>query len=328
MGEQLRFEEKWSVKKESSKVPRVIGIAGRKGSGKTTMAQIVASRISGSMVASFASALKGGVLDTYGILSFFPQLDGEVRQVLQEKGVLGREIMEDLWIKCLTATHPTDSILIIADVRFENEVEFIRRSGGFVIYLLNLDAEEDTHISEQLSPDFCDYVVVFTKKDRSEATELVLKYVSERVPQFDWNLKPKVYISSNIAFNDQDDIISLAEEGEESGFECIVPPDIEDRQRFVRSLSEKNFSEVCREIVVSDLKLIAQAHSFFLSLHKPSIGCSMELLAAAVLGKVRVSVVPLELVTHPWLWCMGGHIFWGDRKKAWEFLRRLFLISP
>jgi hypothetical protein len=145
---------------------RLIGIAGRAGSGKDTAgARLV--ECYGFQQYAFADPIRAML----GALGAFPAADlvnrdtKEViidwlgkspRQMAQTLGTeWGRELVHpQLWV--LMAQRRWDAAkaagrdLVITDVRFENEVEWLRGAGGRVIYLARPGAEAvSAHASEQ-----------------------------------------------------------------------------------------------------------------------------------------------------------------------------------
>lgn len=149
---------------------QVLGIAGRKQSGKTTLAKALEER--GWVRISFADEVKelALVLDPwvashYAIppdrLSDVVHETGwdsakreypEVRRILQVVGTeIGRAIDPQIWVNKLANRIyrlPADAKVVIDDVRFINECNFIRHTlGGFVVRLADGD-QDDSHQSE------------------------------------------------------------------------------------------------------------------------------------------------------------------------------------
>ena len=147
---------------------RLIGIAGRAGSGKDTAgAHLVESH--GFQQYAFADPIRAML----GALGAFPAADlinrdtKEVvidwlgkspRQMAQTLGTeWGRELVHpQLWV--LMAQRRWDAAkadghsLVITDVRFENEVEWIKAQSGHVIVLDRSGTESvSVHASEQLN---------------------------------------------------------------------------------------------------------------------------------------------------------------------------------
>ena len=154
----------------------IIGICGHKGSGKDYLANIL-KEYTGFKVVHFADPIKDIISDLFKIskdeLNELKNsentkiLGTNMRSILQTFGTnimqkfCGKRIWVDLVLK--------EDNLIIADVRFQHEVDAILEKGGFII---KLDSPcLDSHISESgidKMPDSCfKYIFNNTKKDTS-----------------------------------------------------------------------------------------------------------------------------------------------------------------
>ena len=154
----------------------IIGICGHKGSGKDYLANIL-KEYTGFKVVHFADPIKDIISDLFKIskdelneLKNYEDtkiLGTNMRSILQPFGTnimqkfCGKRIWVDLVLK--------EDNLIIADVRFQHEVDAILEKGGFII---KLDSPcLDSHISESgidKIPDSCfKYIFDNTKKDTS-----------------------------------------------------------------------------------------------------------------------------------------------------------------
>lgn len=163
----------------------LIGIYGRKRSGKNTLANAIAQQVPGTSILSFAAPLKELCMKVFGLTE--EQVDGEEKEqgwesplflddwipfVEQETGLkLGRQFrtafsprqvlqylgtdyirdaQEDFWLR--TAEFALDDLgghAVFSDVRFSNEAEFIRSRGGIVLETVRLGLEHlDPHPSE------------------------------------------------------------------------------------------------------------------------------------------------------------------------------------
>lgn len=139
----------------------VIGFAGRAGSGKTT-AQNAAAKAIGDAAdvarwrvakVNFADSLKKLAVDHF----FWDGRKNESgRQLLQGIGQLGRDYRPDIWLEKLkrkVAIMPDLVAVLIGDVRYLNEVEWIIDQGGIVVLMEGrggLEGEQGGHSSERL----------------------------------------------------------------------------------------------------------------------------------------------------------------------------------
>jgi hypothetical protein len=155
---------------------KLIGITGKKRSGKDTAANILVSV--GYRKFSFASILKamtytclirlGLDLETVdraidGDLKEMPipQLCGRTaRHVMQTLGTeWGRKCIDpDFWVRACIGNATASPRAVISDVRFENEAKAIQCIGGKIIRILRDGCNGDGHASETMNFDV-DYTI-------------------------------------------------------------------------------------------------------------------------------------------------------------------------
>lgn len=138
----------------------IIGIIGKAGSGKDTVADYLVSKYGFTKV-SFASILKD-MLSVAGLPEPSNRDDKEKvvggfdftwRHAAQTLGTeWGRNCLDkDIWVK-LTMKNLGDGInYVFSDVRFDNEAKAIKEAGGFNIKLIGREVElgeSGTHPSE------------------------------------------------------------------------------------------------------------------------------------------------------------------------------------
>lgn len=114
----------------------LIGLTGKARSGKTTVSKML--EIYGYTALSFAAPIKA-MLSVIGLdepadkEAPLPALNLSYRQLAQTLGTeWGRTLHPDLWLILLDATLknlPHDAKIVITDVRFENEANWIRQHG-------------------------------------------------------------------------------------------------------------------------------------------------------------------------------------------------------
>ena len=150
----------------------LIGITGKARSGKDTIADHLALE-HWFEIYSFAQPIKRGIQSTFMLDPDTPNEDREAptwtglskRQMYQLFGTeFGREMIDpDIWIKCADRAiakiqhsemhNPglfTDtSGVVIPDVRFDNEAEFILSRGGIIIEVVRpINEVVNKHVSE------------------------------------------------------------------------------------------------------------------------------------------------------------------------------------
>jgi hypothetical protein len=156
----------------------LIGICGKKQSGKDTAAKALVKR--GYTRIAFAGPLKIMVAKLFQCLNFDTETIGEMlngslkempiselgghttRYLLQTLGTeWGRaSIDKDIWINIAIATAQQYRKAVITDVRFPNEAEAIKEADGIVIRILrgtepySEKAEHESEAVDNIVPDF------------------------------------------------------------------------------------------------------------------------------------------------------------------------------
>lgn len=151
----------------------LIGLAGPARSGKNTTADILCRHWLAVQYA-FALPLKAMLQAGFGLNDVDldgwrkeepnPLLGGKSpRQLLQTLGTeWGRQLVDpDIWVtqtrRWCQAFHDDDpdAAIILTDVRFQNEADFIRRNGGLIIHLRRTDCQP---VSQHRSENGVDYL--------------------------------------------------------------------------------------------------------------------------------------------------------------------------
>lgn len=153
------------------KLPRIIGCIGIQGAGKDSVCKILESvyyyKMRGFSDPGYESLYKldpfiqqyqenlRGIVDRYGWETAKRSCD-EIRVFLQKIGTdCGRDVFgQDCWINVMHDRRMEDGKLstAIRDVRFENEIHYIRHNMGKIIWVKRPGVANvgDTHRSESL----------------------------------------------------------------------------------------------------------------------------------------------------------------------------------
>lgn len=178
----------------------IIGMAGHAGAGKDVAARYLVSRY-GFVQAAYADPIRDmaallfeqiGVPDAYLRHRAMkerplPELGFSPRALMQVLGTeVGRSLSADLWVRHLELRlglqphgGPVHDRIVISDVRFPNEVAWLRAKGGKVVRLTRPQAQGQAraHVSETALADMTpDYDVL-----NDSATEWSLQMRLDRI---------------------------------------------------------------------------------------------------------------------------------------------------
>lgn len=175
----------------ASPATRLVGIAGRAGAGKNA----VASMIPGAAVVQLADPLYAALAAMLGVPesvlrnraykgAVLPDIGKSPRQLLQTLGTeWGRAtVSPDVWIRIAerriaSLAASGVAVVAVADVRFDNEADWIRNHGGRVWHVQRNDLAPDDHASESgIAIHDCDVVIdnSGTLEDLRKAVESAL----------------------------------------------------------------------------------------------------------------------------------------------------------
>jgi hypothetical protein len=125
----------------------LIGISGHAGVGKDTLADYICDHFDFDSIA-FAGPLKTACAALFGVpRSWFN--DREVKEKVigawnmsprQMAQFVGTELVrnhlgKDFWIRRFAMSHSEHQNIVISDLRFQNEAEYILSQGGYIIHL-------------------------------------------------------------------------------------------------------------------------------------------------------------------------------------------------
>jgi hypothetical protein len=152
----------------------LIGLSGRRGSGKDTVACILQQlqperewqiRSFGDSIKSVCAALTSEDVAPYytqeGKAELVPTFHRTRGEMLQQVGQALREWEPLVWVDAFFAALPADAFVLVPDVRFANEADPIRARGGFMLRVegdpLNQRGDgtrDDNHPSEIAMDDY------------------------------------------------------------------------------------------------------------------------------------------------------------------------------
>lgn len=106
----------------------IIGLCGYAGAGKDALGQILVER-HGFVRLAFADAVKAEAIEA----GWNGKKDAAGRRMLQEIGMARRAEAEDYWVVQAARQLRAGRSTVITDVRFENEVDFLRCLQGTLV---------------------------------------------------------------------------------------------------------------------------------------------------------------------------------------------------
>lgn len=168
----------------------ILGIAGKKQSGKDTFADYIIQYARGIVVKrSLSDPLKDEVAQLLNIPR--QRIDNEkahFRPLLQWYGTEWKraEFGNDYWIKKLEekVLLSNADIIIIPDVRFANEVDWVRHMGGTVIKMERLGAfNKDPHISENQINNFVPDITIKANSGDLETLKLKAIWLIDQIQE-------------------------------------------------------------------------------------------------------------------------------------------------
>jgi len=189
---------------------KIIGLCGKAGSGKDTVADYLVS-VHDYTKLSFAGPLKAGVCAMFGWSperlndrvwkeTALPVIGKSPREIMQTLGTeWGRKcVRNDLWLLLMLAAiekeieytahlntqtfsaNTFETRIVISDVRFENEAELIRAKGGTLYHIMRDVGSVAAHESEAgLSWHWSDYCVA-NKASKAELFQNVEDMICSR----------------------------------------------------------------------------------------------------------------------------------------------------
>jgi hypothetical protein len=173
----------------------LIGIAGRKRQGKDTIALMIKDLLPQAQIVSFASPLKQGIsamlripLDEVEVYkdTDHPLIDAPLRDLMVDIGtnLLRNSYKQDVWVDIMYRRIADmyahgERLIVIPDVRFENEASMIRHIGGEIWHVTRNGFDSDLSVWRSL-------VELFT----SPHPEMGIKHHSQDTPVYNIGSMP------------------------------------------------------------------------------------------------------------------------------------------
>lgn len=186
-------------------MPKIVALTGFKGSGKDTVADILIQqykeRVDIERIA-FADPIKHEVMRVFGLRSIEDydvfkrslvtsnnhSFDG--RHIVREIGMLMRRYDVNQFVQYVddTINSKQDTIWIITDMRFDNELIHLQNLGAKIVKINRpfVGSIIDTHITERGFDDSVCDVVIENRNTLEEFTSDVLKVFEDKFLEWKW----------------------------------------------------------------------------------------------------------------------------------------------
>lgn len=153
----------------------IIGLTGKARAGKDSLALCLMSQYPEAVFDSFARPIRKFVASILGVsLRDLEKIKDEPSDILHGKTprfamqTLGTEwgrktLFDDLWIEWLFRRNENAKLVVLADVRFDNEAQAIKERGGHIVRIVRKDHAGigGDHASEMgVSDELVDFTVV------------------------------------------------------------------------------------------------------------------------------------------------------------------------
>ena len=175
----------------------IIGFSGSFGSGKTTRAQYLSQQLDNLgkdyYFTNFASSLKKMMVEHFGVSptkfdttsgksEICPKYKITYGKVLQMFGQGLRNIDKDFWIDKLEHQigEMGDCIIIIGDVRYQNELDWIRKKGGHVFTKMGMRPKSiaGRDLNHESEGELTGHTMIFPSETSvEEDIDLILKLI-------------------------------------------------------------------------------------------------------------------------------------------------------
>jgi hypothetical protein len=174
--------------------PKIIGIVGKKKSGKDTLFGIISAFGAPVVRLSFGDVLKKELAGLFHVsIDAINKNKDDWRALLQAWGDRRREVNGfNYWIdkvrEEIKLQQEAGNIVILTDCRYANEAQLVKHMGGQLIRVVRKSTEDgDSHVTETALEQFeVDHIIEndSTVGDlKTKATELYARIFNEPIPQ-------------------------------------------------------------------------------------------------------------------------------------------------
>lgn len=169
----------------------MIAFAGKNGAGKSTCADIVCEYIDCQII-KFAAPLYSINNKYYNVLS--TRTPGKNRKLLQTTADIAKEEFgDDVFVDAFKESYnKRTKMVIVDDLRFDNEAVFIKSQGGIIINIVNNRVNEDSHCSNL---GLSNYFVKYTINNNNDLESLRQQILYILYMEFPEKMSPPIYIN-------------------------------------------------------------------------------------------------------------------------------------
>ncbi|MBD2769572.1 hypothetical protein IC235_16915 [Hymenobacter sp. BT664] len=182
---------------------RLIGMSGRRGSGKDTVARLLQRqqpernwqiRSFGDSIKAVCAALTGEDVAPYysqkGKAQIVPVFQRTRGEMLQQVGQALRAWEPLVWVDAFFARLPPNANVLVPDVRFPNEADLIRARGGLMLRIegdplhqRGDGTRDDNHPSETALDDYPHFDFIIHNEGSFQDLERQVQTLRNQLPQ-------------------------------------------------------------------------------------------------------------------------------------------------
>jgi len=306
----------------------IVGLAGRKGVGKDTVANFLSAWFDAIHI-KLAAPLKG-MLFSHDV-NAFNHVSPRTRRKLQELGdfclqeddtifarlaayQISERIMSEIkFYKHINSDPLVPLLFVISDIRYPHEVKYLRDRFGEKFWVVKIEREVfpddlSQHRSEtsvdDITPDFVVKNDATYTKLFQQVVDIVQKIVGEANFLLMLSATPRLYLSRNISAQVDGEVANTVEwvKGEFQRYNWTVYDPYRTIAEYMDDIAELGLFEAARFVVLQDTMEFNRSNAVLCLMARPSIGCAIEVYAAANMGKpVVVWTNDFAIWSHPFV---------------------------